>query len=218
MRTNQRKRVNHKIIKINRSKRYSDRIIITLDNKSVFRVPEDAFVLSPLNVGDMVSINDINKYDKKMRIQEAKDASYRLLSYRMRSVNELKKRLQNKSFLPDEIDQVIKYLLKMNYLNDLEFARLFSKEKVKIKKIGPILLKSELFKHGLDADLIEKVTDEIYNQYNIHDLIASHLVKKKIIKNKSLDDKDKKRLNNFLIRKGFNWGQINDVYIKWGQI
>ena len=79
MMTSQRKRVNHKIIKINRSKRYSDRIIITLDNKSVFRVPEDAFVLSPLNVGDMVSINDINKYDKKMRIQEAKDASYRLL-------------------------------------------------------------------------------------------------------------------------------------------
>ena len=210
--------MNHKIIKIKRSKRYSDRIIITLDNKSVFRIPEDAFVLSPLKVGDIVSLNNIKKYDKKMRIQEARDASYRLLSYRMRSVNELKKRLQDKSFLPDEIDPVIKYLLKLNYLNDLEFARVFSREKVKIKKIGPILLKSELFKYTLDAELIEKVIDEIYNQYDVHDLIVSHLIKKKIIKNKPLDNKDKKRLNNFLIRKGFNWDQINDVYLEWGQI
>ena len=210
--------MNHKIIKIKRSKRYSDRIIITLDNKSVFRIPEDAFVLSPLKVGDIVSLNNIKKYDKKMRIQEARDASYRLLSYRMRSVNELKKRLQDKSFLPDEIDPVIKYLLKLNYLNDLEFARVFSREKVKIKKIGPILLKSELFKYRLDAELIEKVIDEIYNQYDVHDLIVSHLIKKKIIKNKPLDNKDKKRLNNFLIRKGFNWDQINDVYLEWGQI
>ncbi len=85
--------MNHKIIKIKRSKRYSDRIIITLDNKSVFRIPEDAFVLSPLKVGDIVSLNNIKKYDKKMRIQEARDASYRLLSYRMRSVNELKKKI-----------------------------------------------------------------------------------------------------------------------------
>ena len=210
--------MNHKIIKIKRSKRYSDRIIITLDNKSVFRIPEDAFVLSPLKVGDIVSLNNIKKYDKKMRIQEVRDASYRLLSYRMRSVNELKKRLQDKSFLPDEIDPVIKYLLKLNYLNDLEFARVFSREKVKIKKIGPILLKSELFKYTLDAELIEKVIDEIYNQYDVHDLIVSHLIKKKITKNKPLDNKDKKRLNNFLIRKGFNWDQINDVYLEWGQI
>ena len=210
--------MNHKIIKIKRSKRYSDRIIITLDNKSVFRIPEDAFVLSPLKVGDIVSLNNIKKYDKKMRIQEARDASYRLLSYRMRSVNELKKRLQDKSFLPDEIDPVIKYLLKLNYLNDLEFARVFSREKVKIKKIGPILLKSELFKYRLDTEIIEKVVDEIYNQYDVHDLIVSHLIKKKIIKNKPLDNKDKKRLNNFLIRKGFNWDQINDVYLEWGQI
>jgi hypothetical protein len=47
--------VNHKILKIKRSKRYSDRIIIILDNKSVFRIPEDAFILNSLHVGDEIS-------------------------------------------------------------------------------------------------------------------------------------------------------------------
>ena len=62
MKKNLRKRVNHKIIKIHRSSRYSDRIVITLDNKNVFRIPEDVFVLKPLRVGDFISKSEIKKY------------------------------------------------------------------------------------------------------------------------------------------------------------
>ena len=210
--------MNHKILKIKRSKRYSDRIIIILDNKSVFRIPEDAFILNPLHVGDEISSKDIKKFDKKMRFKEAKDASYRLLSYRMRSVSEVKKRLKDKSFSSDEIENTIDHLLKLNYLNDQEFCHAFSNEKVKLKKIGPFLLKSELFKHGLDSELIDNSINEIYNQCNIQDLIEYHLEKKKIIKYELLDKKDKKRLDNYLIRKGFNWEQINNVYADWGLI
>ena len=218
MSKSQRKRVNHKILKIKRSKRYSDRIIIILDNKSVFRIPEDAFILNPLHVGDEISSKDIKKFDKKMRFKEAKDSAYRLLSYRMRSVSEMKKRLKDKSFSTDEIENTIDHLLKLNYLNDQEFCRAFSNEKVKLKKIGPFLLKPDLFKHGLDTELIDNCINEIYNQYNIQDLIEFHLEKKKIIKNELLDKKDKKRLDNYLIRKGFNWEQINNVYADWGLI
>ena len=210
--------MNHKILKIKRSKRYSDRIIIILDNKSVFRIPEDAFILNPLHVGDEISSKDIKKFDKKMRFKEAKDSAYRLLSYRMRSVSEMKKRLKDKSFSTDEIENTIDHLLKLNYLNDQEFCRAFANEKVKLKKIGPFLLKSELLKHGLDSELIDNCINEIYNQYNFQDLIEFHLEKKKIIKNELLDKKDKKRLDNYLIRKGFNWEQINNVYADWGLI
>ena len=210
--------MNHKILKIKRSKRYSDRIIIILDNKSVFRIPEDAFILNPLHVGDEISSKDIKKFDKKMRFKEAKDSAYRLLSYRMRSVSEMKKRLKDKSFSTDEIENTIDHLLKLNYLNDQEFCRAFSNEKVKLKKIGPFLLKPDLFKHGLDTELIDNCINEIYNQYNIQDLIEFHLDKKKIIKKELLDKKDKKRLDNYLIRKGFNWEQINNAYADWGLI
>ena len=67
-------------------------------------------------------------------------------------------------------------------------------------------------------DNCKNLIKEIYNQYNIQDLIEFHLEKKKIIKNELLDKKDKKRLDNYLIRKGFNWEQINNVYAEWGLI
>ena len=125
MTQNQRVKKN-KIIKIKRSNRFSDRIIITLDNKSVFRVPEDVFASKPLHVGDNITNKDINDYDSKMRLQEAKDAAFRLLSFRMRSICEMRKRLKQKSFTESEIDQVINKLIKLDYLNDTSFAKIFS--------------------------------------------------------------------------------------------
>ncbi len=218
MTINRVKRKNLKVLKIKRSTRYNDRIIITFENKSVLRVPESAFILHPIKIGDSISPTDINKYDEKMRLQEARDAAFRLLSYRMRSEGEIKKRLADKSFMSNEIDATVNNLKKLNYVNDLEFARAFAKEKVKLKNIGPLLLRSELFKHYIETALIDRIIQEIYDKYDIHTLIEKHLEKKSINKGSPLENAIKKKLDNYLRRKGFSWGQINVVYADWGLI
>lgn len=218
MTINRVKRKNLKVLKIKRSTRYNDRIIITFENKSVLRVPESAFILHPIKIGDSISPTDINKYDEKMRLQEARDAAFRLLSYRMRSEGEIKKRLADKSFMSNEIDATVNNLKKLNYVNDLEFARAFAKEKVKLKNIGPLLLRSELFKHYIETALIDRIIQEIYDKYDIHTLIEKHLEKKSINKGSPLENAIKKKLDNYLRRKGFSWGQINAVYADWGLI
>jgi len=212
------KRKNSKVVKINRSSKYSDRIVITFENKSVLRVPEDAFILHPILVGDFLSQKDIKKYDKKMRLQEARDAAYKLLSYRMRSTGEMRNRLDKKSFLPDEIDITIEQLKKLNYLNDNEFVKTFAKEKVKLKMIGPRLLRSELFKYYIEPSLIDQTINEIYETNDVYLLIEKHLEKKGVSRGDILDNSKKKKLSDYLIRKGFSWVQINEVFSDWFQI
>jgi regulatory protein len=208
--------INHKIVKIKRSKKYSDRFIIYLDNKSVLRVSEDAFVLNPLKVGDLLSRSDIKELDNKMNLHKAKDAAYRLLSYRMRSIAELNKRLKEKGYNNLEIDSVISYLIELDYLNDEVFGKAFVREKVKSKKIGPVALRFEVAQHNLPIELLDKLLESIYNEYPINDLIMFHLNKKNILKNMTLSKKDANRLNNFLKRKGFYWDSIKTVYKEWG--
>jgi len=212
------KRKNSKVVKINRSSKYSDRIVITFENKSVLRVPEDAFILHPILVGDFLSQKDIKKYDKKMRLQEARDSAYKLLSYRMRSTGEMRNRLDKKSFLPDEIDITIEQLKKLNYLNDNEFVKTFAKEKVKLKMIGPRLLRSELFKYYIEPSLIDQAINEIYETNDVYLLIEKHLEKKGVSRGDILDNSKKKKLSDYLIRKGFSWVQINEVFSDWFQI
>ena len=207
-----------KILSIKRSTRYNDRIIVKLDDKSVFRVPEDAFVLNPFHVGETVTLDEIEDYDVKMRLQEAKDAAFKLLSFRMRSIAEMRKRLKEKSFSQIEIDHVIDKLTKLNYLNDVEFGKAFVKEKIKNKKIGPKAIKSELFPHQLSPDFVDELIESVYKKYKINDLITFHLKRKKIKKNTQMNKSDLSRLNNYLLRKGFEWDNINRLYVEWGLI
>tara|TARA_B100001964_G_C14239624_1_gene604298 strand:- start:1482 stop:2117 length:636 start_codon:yes stop_codon:yes gene_type:complete len=207
-----------KILSIKRSTRYNDRIIVKLDDKSVFRVPEDAFVLNPFHVGETVTLDEIEDYDVKMRLQEAKDAAFKLLSFRMRSIAEMRKRLKEKSFSQIEIDHVIDKLTKLNYLNDVEFGKAFVKEKIKNKKIGPKAIKSELFPHQLSSDFVDELIESVYKKYKINDLITFHLKRKKIKKNTQMNKSDLSRLNNYLLRKGFEWDNINGLYVEWGLI
>ena len=207
-----------KILSIKRSTRYNDRIIVKLDDKSVFRVPEDAFVLNPFHVGETVTLDEIEDYDVKMRLQEAKDAAFKLLSFRMRSIAEMRKRLKEKSFSQIEIDHVIDKLTKLNYLNDVEFGKAFVKEKIKNKKIGPKAIKSELFPHQLSPDFVDELIESVYKKYKINDLITFHLKRKKIKKNTQMNKSDLSRLNNYLLRKGFDWDNINGLYVEWGLI
>jgi len=207
-----------KILSIKRSTRYNDRIIVKLDDKSVFRVPEDVFVLNPFHVGETVTLDEIDNYDVKMRLQEAKDAAFKLLSFRMRSIAEMRKRLKEKSFSQIEIDHVIDKLTKLNYLNDVEFGKAFVKEKIKNKKIGPKAIKSELFPHQLSPDFVDELIESVYKKYKINDLITFHLKRKKIKKNTQMNKSDLSRLNNYLLRKGFEWDNINGLYVEWGLI
>ena len=63
------------------------------------------------------------------------------------------------------------FLLKLNYLNDNDFAFTFAKEKIKLKKIGPKLLRLELIKRGIDQDLSTEVIDDCYSR----DLVNDHI-------------------------------------------
>ena len=209
---------NHKIVNIKRSTKYSDRFIIYLDNKSVFKVTEDAFVLNPFHIGETVTLDEIENYDVKMRLQEAKDAAFKLLSFRMRSIAEMRKRLKEKTYSQIEIDHVIDKLTKLNYLNDVEFGKAFVKEKIKNKKIGPKAIKSELFPHQLSPDFVDELIESVYKKYKINDLITFHLKRKKIKKNTQMNKSDLSRLNNYLLRKGFEWDNINGLYVEWGLI
>ncbi len=183
---------NRKIIRIKRSTKYSDRIIVHLDDKSVFRIPEDVFVLNPLQVDDEVSTETIESFGKKMRLQEAKDAGYRLLGKRQNQMIDLK------------------------YLNDNAFGKAFVREKVKNKKIGPMALRSDLIPHFLPSDLVDRLIRDIYTEFDPHELIEAHLKKRGIKREEPLDQKSQKRMNDFLARKGFYWDSIREVYLEWG--
>lgn len=201
-----------KIIEIKPQVRNPQRKTLIFDDGSVFGISEDVFISHKFEVGSEISedlftetVND----ELKVKIY---NSALRLLGYRMRSCAEMKQRLMEKKYPINIISDVIDKLLNIKYLNDAEFAEAFAHDKVKSKKIGPITLRMEFIPHRIESEILENVIKKVYEQYPISDLIKQLLDKKKIQSGIKLELKTKKRIQDLLKRKGFNWNEISTVF------
>jgi SOS response regulatory protein OraA/RecX len=70
----------------------------------------------------------------------------------------------------------------------------------------------EIIPHNIESELLEKIIKKIYEKYLVSDLIKQLLDKKKIQYGKKLEQKNKKRIKDLLIRKGFSWNDISAVF------
>ncbi|WP_457554092.1 regulatory protein RecX [Desulfobacula sp.] len=123
------------------------------------------------------------------------------LSYQARTIYEMKKYLEKKSFGDSVIKKTIEFLRDKNYLNDKAFAELFVETKIKNKPKSKFALAYELKKKGIP--LVE--IDIVLHPYDDQDL-AFKAVKPKIKAWQNLnDDKFKKKMMNFLQYRGFNY-------------
>ena len=207
-----------KIIDIQVQKRRKNRRSIFLDDGSVFGVSEDVFFSIPVHIGDTLTEQKLEEILGADYQQKIMDVALNLLSYRMRSKAELMRRLKRKSFNEDGIYAVMEKLETKGYVDDQKFARVFAREKVRRKLIGPMALRSEFSVHGLDPDILEHTLKQTYDEFSEHTLMGQLLAKRRIPMNKTLDLKEKKNVVNTLRNKGFLWDQIQEVLVKRGNI
>jgi regulatory protein len=134
-------------------------------------------------------------------IQLPLNFAIKYLSYQPRTVYEMEKYLKKKGFNENIVNRIIEILLGKNYLNDMDFAKLFIESKAKNKPKSKFAFQYELTKKGINPSIIDRILD----QYDDQDL-ALTAVKPKIKIWKNLDDeKFKKKMMNFLRYRGFNY-------------
>jgi len=201
-----------KIIEIQSQVSNPQRKTLIFDDGSVFGISEDVFISYNFTAGSELTDDSYNKLlDDELKVK-VHNSALRLLVYRMRSINEMRDRLIKKKYPNNIIDDTINKLLKMGYLNDVEFANAFARDKVKSKKIGQLALRVEFIPHKIDEEILEKAIFNVYEKYPVSDLIKLLLDKKKIQPGTKIDQKTKKRIYDLLIRKGFNWNDISNVF------
>jgi len=202
----------HKIISIKPQVHDPRRKTIIFEDGSVFGISEDVFISQNLNVGTELDEPTLEKIQNEELYSKAYNAALRLLGYRMRSCAEMKRRLLEKKYPINVINDVITNLLNSDYLNDEKFAIAFVHDKIKSKNIGPLVLQNELTNHKIDENIVQKTLQKIYQEYPINELIKKILHKKKVKSDTKIETKSKKRLVHLLFRKGFNWAEISTVF------
>jgi regulatory protein len=199
------------ITKIEQQKKNKKRFSIFLDGEYSFGAGEEIVFKYNFKEGLKIEEKKIKEIIFEEEKRSARNYAYKLLGLRARSEKEIHNKLKQKGYDENIILEVIKTLKNYNYLNDIEFAEHFATDRVKNKKIGEKLLRVELFKKGIPEKIINETIKKVFSENNELEL-AKELVKKKMPHLKNLEPlKAKKKLSDFLLRKGFDWDVISQV-------
>lgn len=134
------------------------------------------------------------------------ERAFRLLSFKPRSVAELRARLLEKDWADVvTVEQVIARLRELNYLDDEQLATSFASSRLTIKPLGRVRLRRDLQRRKLAAQTVETALDEAYTEHSEDELIERALNKRLRLKGAPKSPEETKKLFDYLLRRGFNY-------------
>ncbi|MFL2542132.1 MAG: regulatory protein RecX [Candidatus Latescibacterota bacterium] len=137
------------------------------------------------------------------QLQKAKDAAYNYLSFRSRSIKEVRDKLLQKQFCEHIVEQVVVDLNRQKLLDDCEFARRFVEARLS-RAIGSRKLAQELRRKGVETDIVDEVLGEFADVLDSEER-ATELLGKQAWRYRGLErDKAKRRMLGFLARRGYD--------------
>ena len=132
----------------------------------------------------------------------------KLLSMRMHSEKELVNKLYAKKFSTAEIKDLVAKLKEKKLIDDSAFVRTYS-DQLRYKAIGDVRIKFQLKRKGIKDKTIEEHFDKeapIDQKKR-----ALDLAQLKLRPGREKNPKEKKRIYDFLVRKGFDYEVCRDV-------
>ncbi|MFH0856008.1 MAG: regulatory protein RecX [Candidatus Omnitrophota bacterium] len=133
---------------------------------------------------------------------KARDYAFFLLKFRLRSENELIRRLKLKKIPEETIKEVVSFLKEKRFIDDNVFAKAWVSSRLK-KPLGLRRIKQELMQKGLDKETIEAQIAGVKDYSEGQTVLA--LARERLSRLKGSDQvTSKRRVYAFLLRRGFS--------------
>ena len=198
------------ITAITQQKRDPSRYNIFIDGEYAFALPMQDILYFKLKEGQEAAEETIAFIRKNLIYIKAQDTALRFLGYKMRTVQEIRQKLLEKEFAEDVIAQVLAFLEKYGYADDREYCRRYIREKLRLKPKSGYALKLELRQRGVSSHIIEEVLAE--TEIDEASDALRWLEKKSRGQWPPENEKKKKQLFDFLLRKGYSYDIIKEAF------
>lgn len=132
-------------------------------------------------------------------------------AYQERNHRETKEKLYSFGLYKNEVEQLLSQLVEENYLNEERFAIAFAGGRFRIKQWGRVKIKYELKQKNVSEYCIKialKAIEEKDYQKKLHQLAEAKL---KILKSEKNSFIKKRKLQQYLLQKGFESSLISSI-------
>ena len=182
-----------------------ERVNVSLNGRFAFSLETETAIKKGLRVEQELSANQIEALAKSDHLHRCLNAALHYISYRPRSEFEIRERLQRRDFDSDSIETVTAKLKTQGLVDDVAFAQFWKDNRGSFSPRSQWLIKSELKRKGVASDIIDQVVNTVNED--------SSAYRAAVAKAHRLPRSDyqsfRRRLGEYLKRRGFSYGMIN---------
>ena len=195
---------------ITQQKKDETRYNVFIDGEYAFALPMQDILYFKLKEGREVPEETVEYIQNSLIYIKAQDTALHYIGYKMRTVKEIRMKLAEKEFSEDVMERVIEFLEKYGYADDREYCRKYIREKLRMKPKSGYALKIELKQRGISSRVIDEVMAE--TEVDEEGDAFRWLERKSRGIWPPQDDKQKKKLYDFLLRKGYSYDIIGEAF------
>ena len=204
------------ITRLAAQKKKPDRVSVFLDGSFAFGLQSDLIFEFGLSKGKHLTVEDQRTMIRRDQLSKALKTAIHYLSYRARTVEEVRKRLDKGGYDTETAEDVVRRLEALGYLDDADFALNYARHRFETGGYGPFSIKKDLMEHGVHLHIIDELFQTLFvDEEQILERARQVAEKRwKQLGRETDPVKKKKKLFDYLVRRGFSYDVIRIVYLQ----
>lgn len=188
------------------------RFLLTLEDGTLLRVTEEELLRFRLREGQELDRETVEALQKSASASNTKARAANMIASRPLSKRELHKRLVQKGSDASDAEAAVEWLEELGAVNDKAYAEALVRHYA-ARGYGAARIREELHRRGVPRELWAAALEELPDSGETLDA----LIQKKC-KGDLTDPKERKRVCDALLRRGFSWSEVRAALGRYTEI
>ncbi|MEM6782825.1 MAG: RecX family transcriptional regulator [Bacteroidota bacterium] len=200
------------ITRLVQQQKNTERVSVFLDGAFAFGLTKDVAVTEGLRKGQRLTVAEQEALLGRDEVLRARRKALDYLSYKARTSSEVRRKLREKGFPENAIEDAVARMEDLGYLDDAAYAKAYARGRFTGRGYGPQRIRTDLLKRGLDRRHIDAALDEVAEPDDLYEAAMRHGEKRwDRLASEPDPRKRRKKTFDFLIRRGYDFDTARRV-------
>ena len=198
------------IERIEASRHKKGRVLVFLEDGACLRITEQELLDFGLRSGDELDDKTLQKLKEAAGVSNVKATAADLVGKRAMSRRDLERKLQDRGASETEARYAAEWMEAIGAINDADYAAVLARHCADLG-YGPQRVREKLYEKGVPRELWDDALDTLPDSAGQSDAFLERKLRGRVP-----DQREKKRLCDALLRRGFSWGDIRAAWSRLG--
>ena len=199
-----------RIERIEASRHKKGRVLVFLEDGACLRITEQELLDFGLRSGDELDDKTLQKLKEAAGVSNVKATAADLVGKRAMSRRDLERKLQDRGASEAEARYAAEWMEAIGAINDADYAAVLARHCADLG-YGPQRVREKLYEKGVPRELWDDALDTLPDSAGQIDAFLERKLRGRVP-----DQREKKRLCDALLRRGFSWGDIRAAWSRLG--